>query len=529
MQAHTLELYVRRAAALVSAHDCPASAWQPLVVARCLQLRGLFPAAETFYRRAIHADPGDSVTRWLPAGAIVTRRISADATDLSDSVLWGTGKSTYQTLGLLLGVLESPDQGRLLELLDRDPRLRAIVELGRAEAGAAGTAIELLRQIPGPQLTPCDHLLLAELNLRQGHKDEVLQQYKSALRSPLEQDELWRVADVSLRLGATAPAGQAIDQLQQRGASNAALLALRIRWLAAEKKSNETRRLAESEVRRISGLNRRVIWAQVAADALSRVGAFEDGRRILDNRCRSHPQGDFIVARWLASQPGHASEAFELCRKLARDGSRQQAASLAILCLQQGDPTEEMTAQTEELVKQELAESRSAQLLQNVATLREVQGNPEEAIVLTKEAMQLEPENPVLKNNMAWYLGAYSGECEQALQLIDQAIRVLGPLDSLLDTKGVALLQAGQARQAVQTLETAAFGGNASWSVYVHLAGAYLAADQRDEARQALEDAQAAGVPAGALPFDLQLEEKVELALRPTDGRSRSPSVTRPP
>jgi len=199
----------------------------------------------------------------------------------------------------------------------------------------------------------------------------------------------------------------------------------------------------------------------------------------------------------LLHEQGQSREALELCLTLAGSTTDYRAALLAasILTTAVVNPAELELA--EDMFRAILAAPPRPDLpllLLNLSVLREYQGRPEEAIALTRQALQLRPEAVEFQNNLAWFLVAYQNDHATALELVEAGIKTVGPLPTLLDTQGVALLAAGRTADAIVALESSALGDTVSAARMLHLAEAYHQAGRKEEARQQLERAEARGV-----------------------------------
>ena len=107
-------------------------------------------------------------------------------------------------------------------------------------------------------------------------------------------------------------------------------------------------------------------------------------------------------------------------------------------------------------------------------------------------------------NNLAWLTALRekkpSGE---ALKLINLAINRKGPLPELLDTRGIVYLKSGDFEHALEDLKQAV-GSAPTAAKYFHLAQAYLAAKQKDEAKQSLDKARRRRAdPGGPAPLEM--------------------------
>jgi Tfp pilus assembly protein PilF len=98
---------------------------------------------------------------------------------------------------------------------------------------------------------------------------------------------------------------------------------------------------------------------------------------------------------------------------------------------------------------------------------------PDKAEEYYRQALSLEPENPIRMNNLAWLLIDKDRNVEEGMELIDKALN-LSPDDYLMiDTKGWGFYKQGRYKEALEILER-------SWElkpvyeheVYLHLEAA---------------------------------------------------------
>jgi Flp pilus assembly protein TadD len=82
------------------------------------------------------------------------------------------------------------------------------------------------------------------------------------------------------------------------------------------------------------------------------------------------------------------------------------------------------------------------------------------AIDAYKKIVKLKPNDVVALNNLAILLGEQVDGTEEALSLIDQAIRIAGKQPLLLDSKAAILMLANRFDEAVPILEVAASATN---------------------------------------------------------------------
>jgi hypothetical protein len=110
----------------------------------------------------------------------------------------------------------------------------------------------------------------------------------------------------------------------------------------------------------------------------------------------------------------------------------------------------------------------------------------------------LEPmQAAIVANNLAFHL-AQPETATEALELVNRAIGELGPHPDLLDTRGVVLVAAGKATQALADLQEAVLAPSAA--KFLHLALAQAEARQPKDAARSLERARTLGMDPAQLP-----------------------------
>jgi len=96
-------------------------------------------------------------------------------------------------------------------------------------------------------------------------------------------------------------------------------------------------------------------------------------------------------------------------------------------------------------------------------------------------------------NNLAWLRAIRDGKGQEALPLIEEAIKAQGPSAALLDTRAVIYMSLGQGPPAVQDLEEAILSAENS-AHYFHLARALLLCDNRERAISYWQKAKSMGL-----------------------------------
>jgi Flp pilus assembly protein TadD len=111
------------------------------------------------------------------------------------------------------------------------------------------------------------------------------------------------------------------------------------------------------------------------------------------------------------------------------------------------------------------------------------------AEALYNRVLEEVPNNELALNNLATILAEMPGRAGDALQRIDQAIEFHGSRPAFLDTKGSILLLQDRCQEAVECLEQATAVVVPDPRFVFHLAVAYWRTDQKDKARQLLQQA----------------------------------------
>jgi tetratricopeptide (TPR) repeat protein len=124
-------------------------------------------------------------------------------------------------------------------------------------------------------------------------------------------------------------------------------------------------------------------------------------------------------------------------------------------------------------VKSLRIEHPSKAVLASLSQLLTFNGQHNEAIAIHREMLTRDPNDVVAMNNLACYLALSGRDKAEALSLIDKAIKMEGPVASLLDSRGMILLEMDRAQEALRDLEKAAEMAPSSVT-YLHLAAARM-------------------------------------------------------
>ena len=99
--------------------------------------------------------------------------------------------------------------------------------------------------------------------------------------------------------------------------------------------------------------------------------------------------------------------------------------------------------------------------------------NPDKAEEYYRQALALEPENPLIMNNLAYILIDKDRNLNEGMQLIDKALKLSPETWYILDTKGWGLYKQGNYKEALDFLEKSWNTINAyDHETYLHLEAA---------------------------------------------------------
>lgn len=194
-------------------------------------------------------------------------------------------------------------------------------------------------------------------------------------------------------------------------------------------------------------------------------------------------------------------DGLKVCRA-ARGVCKPEVVSAAtVALLRSGKAGDEASKEAQEWLGGQIKEHpKKVVLRMHLANLLDYRGKYREAEAEYRAILkpEHEPNNVVALNNLAWLLALQTGRGEEALNVVTKAIHSAGRRPELLDTRGVILLNLGRNEEAVADLkEVIADAPNATR--LFHLAQAYQALKDRDNAARTLRKAKELGLQTEAM------------------------------
>jgi len=232
------------------------------------------------------------------------------------------------------------------------------------------------------------------------------------------------------------------------------------------------------------------------ANALYRSGKRNEGRTILDARMKAEPNNPVPlitlagllaseerwtdvagqVASWVARHPDDAFVVTTVARSLVATGSAEalKVAENLLNAAVERDP-------------------KSVPVVSALALLMQGAGRTAEAATLNRKVLELDPNNVIALNNLAWVLCEENGRYQDALELADRGLKTAPDYADLLDTRGVVLYRLGQTEKAAadfsRCIDLYLPNSRSAVSAYFHLARSYDKMGQTDDAQKSLKRA----------------------------------------
>lgn len=136
---------------------------------------------------------------------------------------------------------------------------------------------------------------------------------------------------------------------------------------------------------------------------------------------------------------------------------------------------------------------KSLPALSLLAMVVQSTGRQDESVALNRRILELNPNNVVAINNLAWILCEEQGQHQQALELAERGMKLAPEYADLLDTRGVAHYRLGHFAEAVddfrRCLNLFPAGSPSSTVSRFHLARAYAEMGRKTQAAQQLKEA----------------------------------------
>lgn len=476
---------------------------RPGVLALGREALGEAGGAEAVYVEMLKDRPKDPAVKHTLAAFYLRNAQPAKAEPLLRELAAGDGADASwgrRTLALSLAVSGDYQKSRTaLEMLDKnlnslwsspeDQRARALVlamRPGDRRESIKALKESFLRIKPTAaeeyllaQLHEADHnwteassLLLSLVTSKEGATPEVLAFYIRAL----------------LRHNQVRDARAWFSKLEALEPSTVRTADLKARLLKQENQSDEAGRFLTEFSRKDYAENKDpnvlLRCAALLAD-LDRPGEAEKlYRQYVAETEQKHPESNLALAGFLASR-GRISEALDLCERVTGRCPSELVAGTAVGALRASEPTALERQRVQNWLTAEIRKKpESIPLLVARADLLDACGDYAGSVRVYRDLVERNPNNILALNNLAWLLAVHENKGEEALNLIEKAIQLAGPVGDFLDTEASVLIVLGKPDDAVKKLEDAV-QQSPTGPRFFHMTQALEKAGRHESAREA--------------------------------------------
>ncbi len=488
----------------------------PLALAISHERVGHVETAESLYKAAVAAKPDDPASLRALADFALRRRTPKDADDplrrLAKNKTAAPGDVIWASEKLANQISESGDNIQCTEALalldtaeklNRDPteedalnfdRVKAVVLSRQPGHPRRKEAIRLLEEVSASKgAQPYDRFLLSQL-LEEDGNWQLARKYLDELL-PSQGKNLEYLATYArglIRRGDVNAARPLLDKMKAIDSASFRVAETEARIRRAEDKGDAATALLEPFLKNKD--DRIVLQATATLEELSQFPAAETGFRELTARSGiKSPDADLNLSMFLArrNRPG---EALDVCDKLRDRASAEAIARACMYVLATSKVTNAERDRVAKILEDAFAKNpKNGMLALRLATIRDIQERYAEAEPMYRKSIELEEKPSLPLNNLAWLLAFQESKASEALQLVNRAITISGPLPDLLDTRGVVYLALQENNLALQDLESAAAASPTAPRLF-HLSQAHYAAGNLSAARATYQRAVTAGL-----------------------------------
>ena len=464
----------------------------PFTLGQCYQALNQPQEAEQQYQLALKAKPNNEQVLWTLAQLYLGKARWPEAEDLlrrlialnpSASVAASTRRDAAMVLTMRHGY---PGYQEGLALLEQnlanaggttaDRRMKAMLLGTRPSHSLRREAIAILETLDeNSQLTREDQISLIRMYIAENDVDQARPYMTSLLQSHGNNPEyLALCVRMLLQHGEASDAVMLwLEKLEQLQPDQFRTIELRARVLAAQNKVDEavtmlrnlaSKPSADPEQRDLQIGKVAVVLADLAA-AFDRSGrqqsakplatAAEEMYRDVASR---KPERIIDLVRFLGNN-WQREEAFTLCESAWQTAPPQVVAATCVELLRTREATPEQLQQVQRSIQAALVrDPESSDLLFQMGNAAHLAGKYAEAEPMYRRAIQnaTQPTLAMLASNeLALLLALHRHETGEAIQLMNNAIRVNGPLSFLLDTRATIYLEAGDTGGAIRDLKEA--------------------------------------------------------------------------
>ncbi|QDU36066.1 tetratricopeptide repeat protein [Maioricimonas rarisocia] len=251
---------------------------------------------------------------------------------------------------------------------------------------------------------------------------------------------------------------------------------------------------------------------KAVATLMEVIGQAEAARPLYDEyvRLSVQPEAQLVQAAYLGRR-GEIDAAFAVCEDVWGKAASAKVLGIAVALNRRDGLKPEQLKLVKQWIQQALKEQpRAIPLLVSWADFADSQGDYDTEEKIYRDIIAHSPGGSMIAlNNLAYLLALRSGQTEEAMSLIEQAIKQQGPAPVLLETRAVIFLKQGQPDKAISDL-TQAVDQNATGTNQFLLAVAMAEAGDLAAADRTYQDALEGGFEPDKLhPLDREMHAQL--------------------
>ncbi len=516
------------------------------IVAQCLEAQRDLDSALSEYANCLRAQPGDLGTLRRYVRLLSSVGKTNQAVEALRSVVDKPGAATKEELAwvrrhlaVLMTAERKPEQFQqafaLLKLNEseigantEDTRAQVVLlshqpPQANEQPSARRRAIELLEKlVQNPQAGREDRFALAKLYDADKAWDKADKNYKAVIaadpkntatlsyyiRRLLQQNKLAEAVEPLKRLERLAPDAPGTVALKARhqflSGESAKVMAELAAYAAGGNSPEDKAARCFTAASLLDEFVRSTVNPRPELQTPMREAALDLYQRSISSRPEAMVR---MAALW--SHTGHMDVAFRWLNDERMKIPANLRASALIAALRAGHADETLCRQVETKLKELAAKSADVTLDLHMADIAELRHDLDGAIALYRKILQKDDKDLVAMNNLAWVL-AHRGPSPEALELVQRAVAMIGPMAELLDTRAKVYLSLGRDAEAIQDLEDAITDSPTALR-YFYLAMALENSASPRRARDAFQLAVQYGIDARDLhPSDRPIFERLK-------------------
>jgi tetratricopeptide (TPR) repeat protein len=207
------------------------------------------------------------------------------------------------------------------------------------------------------------------------------------------------------------------------------------------------------------------------------------------------PERSLALAQFF-TRHDRVTEAMEMLKQAWSTCPAEKVAVAALKVYDAPSADASQRAQVKEWLEQAIEQRTEARPLQpKLGTILYLEGRFDDAQETYRKVLAHDPDDAESLTDLAWVLAMRDpSRTEEALELINRAIKSYGSLLPLVDTRAVVLIRANRSKEALQDLRDARAGDPANPDFAFHLAWALQDSGNLVEARQEFMEAEKLGL-----------------------------------